>query len=69
MEELQVPKKLQPQDERILDSRVKKSTRNKVYKENLIKWKDTPKTKATWIVESDFKKYGISLEFLSPQVT
>ena len=51
--------------ERILDSRVKKSTRNKVYQEHLVKWLDTLEAKATWIVESDFKKHGISKEFLS----
>ena len=54
--------------EKILDSRVKKSTRNNTYKEHLVKWKDTPKDEATWISESDFKKHGSSKEFLSTQV-
>ena len=54
--------------ERILDSIVEKSTRNKVYKEHLVKWLDTLEAKATWVAESDFKKHGISREFLSPAV-
>ena len=57
---------MHPQATGILNSRVKKSTRNKVYKENLIKWKDTPKAGSTWIAKSDSKKQGISMEFLSP---
>ena len=60
--DMQVPKKKQPQVERILDFRVRKSTRKKVYKEHLVKWLDKPE------VEVDFKRYGISMEFISPRV-
>ena len=63
---MQVPERKQPQVEKILDSRVKKSTRNKVYKENLVKLKDTPKVEETWVAKSYFKKHGISKELLSP---
>ena len=64
--ELQVPTKKQPQVDKIPDSRVKKSIRKKDYNEKFIKWKDIPKVKETWIVESDFKKHGINKKFLSP---
>ena len=50
--------------EKVLDSRVKKSTRHKVYMEHLIKWKGKPTSEATWVAEADFKKLGIPLDLI-----
>ena len=66
--DLKLPERKQLQVEKILDSRVKKSTRKKVYKEHLVIWMDLHEAEANWIAKSDFKKIGISNEFLSPTV-
>lgn len=50
--------------EQVLDSRVKKTTRHKVYMEHLIKWKEKPVLEATWVAETKFKKVGIPLDLL-----
>ena len=50
--------------EKVLDSRLKKSTRHKVYMEHLIKWKGKPTSEATWVAEADFKKLGIPLDLI-----
>ena len=50
--DIKVPKMKQPQFEKILDSRVMKSTRNKIYKEHFVKWMD--KGWATWISKGYF---------------
>jgi hypothetical protein len=50
--------------EKVLDSRVKKTTRHKVYMEHLIKWKEKPISEATWVAETEFKKVGIPLDLL-----
>lgn len=57
VEELGVPIPTKPQAERILDSRVKKRTRNKTYMEHLVKWENPPESKANWIAEGDFKNH------------
>lgn len=62
---MKVLEKKQPQVLKILDARVKKSTINEVYKENLVKWMDLSKVEENWIFEGDFKNIGISTEFLS----
>lgn len=51
-----------------MDSKVKKSTRNKVCKENLVKWMDKIEVEATWVAKSDFKKQGISKYLINPKV-
>ena len=48
----------------MLDSRVKKSTRHKVYMEHLIKWKGKPTSEDTWVVEENFKRVGIPLDLI-----
>lgn len=47
VEELKVPDQIKPQVEKILDSRVKKKTRHKLYMEHLVKWRHQPKLEAT----------------------
>ena len=42
-----LPPKMQLEVDKVLGSRVKKTTRHKVYMEHLIKWKHKPKSKAT----------------------
>lgn len=66
--DLQVPEREPPQVKKILDSKVKKSTRNKVYKEHLVKWKDKLEAEAIWVAESDFKKVGNNKELINPKV-
>ena len=40
--EVDIPTKSKPQAERVLDSRVKKTTRHVIYMEHLIKWMNQP---------------------------
>ena len=60
--------KIQPQPklqaERILDSRVKKTTRRRVYREYLVQWRGLPVAEATWLDEEEFRKKGISSALL-----
>ena len=58
------PKVTKLEVEKLLDSRVKKTTRHKVYMEHLIKWKEKPVSEATWVAETEFKKVGIPLDLL-----
>lgn len=58
------PKVTKLEVEKLLDSRVKKTTRQKVYMEHLIKWKEKPVSEATWVAETDLKKVGIPLDLL-----
>ena len=58
------PKVTKLEVEKLLDSRVKKTTRHKVYMEHLIKWKEKPVSEATWVAETDFKKVGIPLDLI-----
>lgn len=66
VEELKVPNLIKPQAEKIMDSRVKKKTRHKIYMEHLVEWRKQLESEVTWIPESDFKKHGIIEEFLRP---
>ena len=52
------------EEKKVLDSRVKKYTRHKVYMEHLIQWKGKPTLEAAWVVEKKFKKVGIPLDML-----
>ena len=54
--------------EKVLDSRVKKNTRHKVYMEHLIKWKNKPDSEETWVANTNFKKMGIVDDILSTGV-
>ena len=49
---------------KVLNSRVKKSTRHKVYMEHLIQWKGKPNLEATWVAKAYFKKIGIPLDLI-----
>lgn len=64
-----LPPKMQLEAERLLDSRVKKVTRHKVYMKHLIRWKHKPKSEATWVAATNFKKLGIVEDILSTVVT
>lgn len=59
-----VPTNRKQEVEKVLDSRMKKSTRHKVYMEHLIKWKGNPTSEATWVAEIDFKRLGIPLDLI-----
>jgi len=50
----QIPIAEKPHIENILDQRIVKKTRRKVYYEYLIKWKDHPAKDISWITETDF---------------
>ena len=63
-----MPKKKLAKEEKVLESRVKKTTRHQVYMEHLIKWKDQLESKATWVEEGHFKKFGIDPTLLDPKV-
>lgn len=63
-----MPKKEPAQAESILESRVKKATRHHIYMEHLVKWKNHPESEATWVEESQFKKFGVDLALLNPKV-
>ena len=64
-----LPPNLELEVEKILDSRVKKTNRYKVYMEHLIKWKYEPKSEATRVVATNFMKLGIVDDILSTEVT
>jgi hypothetical protein len=44
--------------EKILDQRVEKMARRKMYIEYLLKWKDHPMEHSSWVTEPDILKYG-----------
>ena len=48
--------------EQVLDSRVNKYTRHKIYMEHLIKWKRNKTIEATWVAKTEFKKVDIPLD-------
>jgi hypothetical protein len=49
-------KKLQM--EKIIDQRIAKKTKRKIYFEYLVKWKDHLAEDANWMVEVDIQKHG-----------
>jgi hypothetical protein len=53
-----------PRIEKILDQRIAKNTKRKVYYEYMVKWKDHPIEDASWITETDIKKDGNTMEEL-----
>ena len=56
------------EDERVLESRVKKATRHQVYMEHLIKRRHNLDSEATWVANLDFNKLGIYKDLLSTGV-
>ena len=58
------PKVTKLEAEKLLDSRVKKTTRHKVYMEHLIKWKEKLVSEATWVAKIEFKNFCIPLDLL-----
>ena len=53
--------------EKVLETRLKKATRHKVYFEHLIKWKGKPDLEATWVAKANFKKLNIPFDLLQPE--
>jgi hypothetical protein len=53
-----------PQIEKILDQRIAKKTKRKIYYEYLVKWKDHPIEDASWITEDDIQKHGKTMQEL-----
>ena len=64
-----LPPQVQLEAKKVLDSRVKKTTKHKVYMEHQIKWKHRLDLEATWTEIEDFNKLGITKEILSIGVT
>jgi hypothetical protein len=60
----QMPTTEKLQIENILDQRIAKRTRRKVYYEYLVKWKDHPIEDASWLTEADIQKHGKEVEEL-----
>jgi hypothetical protein len=60
----QMPIAEKPQIEKILDQRIAKKTRRKIYYEYLVKWKDHPVEDASWITETDIQKHGKTVQDL-----
>ena len=44
--------------EKILEQRVGKKTRRKMYPEYLVKWKDHPVEDSSWVTEPNILKHG-----------
>jgi hypothetical protein len=44
--------------EKILEQRVGRKTRRKMYLEYLVKWKDRPMEDSCWVTELDILKHG-----------
>jgi hypothetical protein len=49
----QIPIAEKPQIEKILDQRIAKNTRRKIYYEYLVKWKHHPIEYVSWITETN----------------
>ena len=58
------PKHESPTLEKVLDTRVVKKTRNKEYKQYLVKWKGQPDNEAMQMDEQQIQTYGTILEQL-----
>jgi hypothetical protein len=56
--EEQMPTVEKPQMERILEQRVGRKTKRKMYPEYLVKWKDHPVEDSSWVTEPDILKHG-----------
>jgi hypothetical protein len=56
-----MPIEKKPQIEKILDQRISRKTKRKIYYEYLVKWKDHPTEDASWITEDDIQKHGKTL--------
>jgi hypothetical protein len=56
MQQIPIAEKLQI--ENILEQRIAKRTRRKVYYEYLVKWKDHPVEDASWLTKADIQKHG-----------
>jgi hypothetical protein len=57
-----------PRIEKILDQRIAKKTRRKVYYEYLVKWNDHPAEDASWIIETSIQKHGKIVEELMDKI-
>jgi hypothetical protein len=53
-----------PQMEKILEQRVGKKTRRKMYPEYLVKWKDHLVKDSSWVTELDILKHGKRMQKL-----
>ena len=53
----QMPITQKPHIEKILDHRIAKNTKRKIYYEYLVKWKEDPTEDASWITEDDIQKH------------
>jgi hypothetical protein len=50
--------------EKILDQRIVRKTRRKIYFEYLVKWKDHPTKDVSWVTEDDIQKHGKTVQEL-----
>jgi hypothetical protein len=56
------------QIEKILDQRIVKNTKRKIYYEYLVKWKDHPAEDASWVIEYDIQKHGNSVQEIMDRI-
>jgi hypothetical protein len=59
-----MPRAEKPQMEKILNQRIAKKTKRKIYYEYLVKWKDHPTEDDRWIVEIDIQEHGKTVQEL-----
>jgi hypothetical protein len=60
----QIPVVEKPQMEKIVDQRIEKNTRRKMYFEYLVKWKGHPIEDVSWENETAIHKHGKSVQEL-----
>ena len=60
----QIPQKVQPRIEAILEKRILRKTRNKTFFQYLVKWKNQPTEDATWMTDQKISKYNVHPEDL-----
>jgi hypothetical protein len=57
-----------PQMEKILEQRVGRKTRRKMYPEYLVKWKDHPVEDSSWVTEPNILKHGKKVRELMDKI-
>jgi hypothetical protein len=64
VQDIRIQPKTKLQAEKILDSRIQKTTRRRVYREYLVKWSGLPEAEATWLDEAKCRSHGIGSALL-----
>ena len=66
---IEIPKKPPLEVEYLLDTKVLKRARRKIYYQYLIKWRNKPVEDATWLIKLDLIKMGLKVEDFPTQET